>query len=64
MKVSAAEAELVLVVLRMLNSGSCKNADGFPMGLQKQKCASSTLIELRTNIACSRVVKSAIHAHF
>jgi hypothetical protein len=33
-KGSAAEAELVVVVvLRMLNSRSCKEADGFPMGL-------------------------------
>ena len=32
----AAEAELVLVVSSMLNSGSCKKTDGFPMG-QAQK---------------------------
>ena len=43
-KGSVAEAELVLVMLRMLNSlRSCKKTDGFPMSLQKQNAHKLTV---------------------
>ena len=43
-KGSVAEAELVLVVLRMLNSmRSCKKTDGFPMSIKKQNAHNLTV---------------------
>ncbi len=44
-KGSAAEAQLVLVVLRMINYGSFKKADGFPIGLKKKMRTSSAQSE-------------------